>query len=205
MNVKTSRSGISLLETILFIGILSIMATTITSVFIATQEARVLQNSIASLEDEGTQLIGRMSKTIRRAELIVFPSANQTGSSLVLQMANNNEFPTIVMASNSGMVLAQKSQTSALISTNITISDLTFKNVGGSNIWFSLTLSTSIPTIKNRTYSRVFKGTATLFPDDQSNAGGCGSCPAPACINNAFTWYVCELDICTQSDTTIPC
>jgi len=205
MKIQASHSGISLLETALFLGILSIMATTITAVFISSQEARVLQNSISNLEDEGTQLLGRLSKTIRRAETIIFPLTNQTGSTLVLQMASNDEFPTIIMASNSGMVLAQKSETSALLSTNITLSHLSFRNVGSSNVWFSFTLSTLIPTIKNRTYSRVFKGTSTLFPDDQSNAGGCGSCPAPACINHAFTWYVCELDICTQSDTTIPC
>lgn len=205
MNLRTLRSGVTLLETLLFLGILAIISTTITAVFISTQEARVLQHAIAELEDSGTQLVSTMSKTARRAETVIVPAANTTGSILALQMASNDEFPTIMMRAGSGMVLAQKSQTSSLLSPNVTISDLTFKNVGGSNVWFSFTLSTTVRTVNPRTYSRMFNGTATLFPDDQSDAGGCGSCPAPACINHAYTWYICASDICSQSDTTIPC
>ena len=205
MKFRTLHAGVTLLETILFLGILSIMAGTITAVFLATQDARVLQRSISDLEDTGTQLIATMTKTMRRAETVVSPTANMTGSVLVLQMASNDEFPTLLMPVGSGMVLAQKSETSSLLPTNITMSKVTFKNVGGTNVWFTFKLSIIVRTVKPKTYSRTFNGTATLFPDDQSDAGGCGSCPAPACISHRYTWYICASDVCTQSDTTLPC
>ena len=205
MNLRALRSGVTLLETILFLGILSIIATTITAVFLSTQDARALQKAVAELEDSGTQLVSTMTKTTRRAESIIEPSSNLTGSILVLQMAENDEFPTIMVMANSGMLLVQKSATSALLSPNVEISNLVFRNIGGSNVWYSFTLSTVVRTVQLRTYSRNFTGTATLFPDDQGDAGGCGSCPAPACISHAYTWYICQSDICTQSDTTFPC
>jgi type II secretory pathway pseudopilin PulG len=203
--IRHARTGTTLLEVMLFLGILSIIATTITAVFIATQDARVLQRSISSLEDAGTQLISTISKTTRRAEVVVSPSTSMTGSVLVLQMASNDEFPTMLARIGSGLVLVQKSETSALLSPNITISSVSFKNIAGGNVWFTFKLSTIVRTVKTRVYSRTFYGTATLFPDDQSDAGGCGSCPAPSCISHAYTWYVCAADVCTQSDVTLPC
>ncbi len=202
---RSLRSGTTLLEVLLFLGILSIIATTITAVFISTQDARVLQRSISALEEAGTQLVSTIGKTARRAETVISPSANLTGSVLVLQMAANDEFPTMLAHVGSGLVLVQKSATSALLSPNVTISSALFKNVAGGNVWFTFTLSTIVRTVKPRVYTRTFNGTATLFPDDQSDAGGCGSCPVPACIGNAYTWYVCASDVCTQSDVTLPC
>ena len=205
MILRTIRTGTTLLEIMLFLGILSIISTTITAVFIATQDARVLQRSIANLEDGGIQLISTISKTARRAETVVSPATGMTGSSLVLQMASNDEYPTIFTRVGSGIVIVQKSSTSALLGSSVVISSLSFKNVAGGNVWFTFTLSTIVRAVKSRTYSRTFNGTATLFPDDQSDAGGCGSCPAPSCINHAYTWYICASDVCTQSDVTLPC
>lgn len=205
MRPRTFRSGVTLLEVLLFLGILSIIATTITAVFLSTQDARVLQRSVSDLEDAGTQLISSMSKTMRRAETVIVPAANLTGSILVLQMASNAEFPTIVARAGSGLILVKKSGTSSLLSSTISVSNLVFRSVGGSNVWFTFKLTTVVRTVNPRTYSRTFNGTATLFPDDHSDAGGCGSCPSPACINHAYTWYICSSDVCSQSDTTLPC
>ena len=205
MKIKTLRDGTSLLEVILFLGIFSIIATTVTAVFLSTQDARALQRSISLLEDSGTQLIGNTTRTTRRAEAIVSPGSGTTGSTLVLQMAQNDEFPTIIGKIGSGLTLVQQTATSSLLAPAVTVNSAVFRNIGGGNVWFTFTLSTIARTVKPRTYTRVFYGTATLFPDDQSDAGGCGTCPAPACISNAYTWYICASDVCTQSDVTLPC
>lgn len=205
MTILRARTGSSLLETVLFLGILSIISGTIVAVFISTQDARVRQRAVAELEQQGTQTLAAVTKLIRRAETVVIPPEDSTGSILLLQMAQNDEFPTIVTRIGSGILLAQKSATSALLSPNITVSNLVFRNVGDANVWMSFDLTAVIPTLQKRTYTRSFKGTATLFPDDQGDAGGCGSCPEPACISGRYTWYVCESDVCTQSDTTFSC
>lgn len=209
MRIKTilqKRPGTSLLETMLFLGILGIISGTIVGVLMATQDARIRQRSVAELEQQGTQILTNLTKVIRRAERIVVPVTNETGGTLLLQMAQNDEYPTIITRVGSGeLLLVQRSSTSALISNHLTVQDLVFRNVDDGNVWLSFKLVTIIPTLSQQVYSRTFNGTATLFHDDQSDAGGCGTCPAPACINGAYTWYICESGICSQSDTTLQC
>lgn len=189
----------------LFLGILSIIGGTVVAVFMSTQDARVRQQAAARVEQEGTQVVASLTKIIRRAEGVITPDANQTGAVLTLQMATNSEFPTLVALIGSGLLIAQKSGTSSLVSPAVTASGLTFRNLGNTNVWFSFSLSTRVGIIPPIVFTRHFSGTATLFPDDQSDAGGCGSCPEPACIGGRYTWYICDIGVCTQSDTTLPC
>jgi type II secretory pathway pseudopilin PulG len=205
MKCITQRSGTTLLEVILFVGILGIISTTTVAVFMATQDARIRQKSVADLEQQGTQILEKMRKTMRSAEKVLIPLSGETGSLLLMQMAQNREYPTILAQVGQSVVLVQKSGTSALLTSTVSIKKLVFQNVGGGNVRMTFDLSTVIPTIEHHVYSRSFNGTVTLFPDDQSDAGGCGTCPLPMCIAGRYTWYICESDICSQSDTTLPC
>lgn len=200
------RDGFSLLETLLFFGILSIMSGTIVAVYISTQEARIRQRSVAELEQTGTSLLETMTKNIRRAEKVLAPATNTTGSILTLQMASNSEYPTIFARTPSGnLVNVQKTSTAGLLTSNVTISKLTFRNVADANVAYSFDLTIIIPTVVPTPYTRTFSTTVTLFPDDQSEAGGCSGCTAPICTNHKYIWYHCDNGTCTQSDTAIAC
>lgn len=199
------RSGLTLIEIILFLGILSIMSGAIIGVMLDTQDARVRQHSIASLEQQGTHVLTTATKMIRRAERVTSPIAGDTGSTLFLQMGKNEEYPTIIMHNGSGITLVQKSTTSALLNTEMHLSDMSFRNVGGTNVWMSFTLTTVIPTLSKQIFSRTFNGSATLFPDDNDDSGGCGTCPDPACVSGTYLWYVCENAVCTLSPTSLSC
>ena len=200
------RSGFSLLETVLFLGILSIMSGTIVAVYIATQESRIRQRAVAELEQTGTELLSSMTKNIRRAEKVLAPATNATGSILALQMASSGEYP-MIFAQNAvaNLVYVQKTGTSSLLSSHVTISKLVFRNVGDTNVAYSFDLSMTIPTVVPKLYTRSFAATVTLFPDDQSEAGGCGTCTAPVCTNHQYIWYHCDNGTCAQSDLTIAC
>lgn len=200
------RAGFTLVETLLFFGILSIMSGTIVAVYIATQEARIRQRSVAELEQTGTSLLEGMTKNIRRAEKILAPATNTTGSILTLQMAGNSEYPTIFASDTTGkFVNVQKTSTSGLLTSRVTISNLSFRNVADANVAYSFDLTITIPTVVPVPYTRTFGATVTLFPDDQSEAGGCGSCTAPVCTSNEYIWYHCDNGTCVQSDTVIAC
>ncbi len=199
------RTGTTLLEVMLFLGILGIMSSTIVGVLITTQQSRVRQSAVSSVDQAGAELLGAMTRTIRRAEKIISPASGATGSILTLQMALNAEYPTMLAKQGSGMTIVQKTGTSALLDSKVSVSDVSFRNVGGSNVYFSFTISTIIRIIPPATYSRKFNGTVTLFPDDQSEAGGCGTCAAPTCTNHRYIWNHCENGTCSPSDNTIPC
>lgn len=200
------HSGFSLLETVLFLGILSIMSGTIVAVYIATQEARIRQRSVAELEQTGTELLSTMTKNIRRAERVLAPTTNGTGGILTLQMAGNAEFPMIFARTASGnLVNVQKTLISELLTSRVTISNMSFRNVADTNVAYSFDLTIVIPTIVPAPYTRTFGATVTLFPDDESEAGGCGTCAAPVCTNHAYIWHHCNNGVCVLSDQVIAC
>jgi type II secretory pathway pseudopilin PulG len=202
----TYRPAFSLVELILFFGIFAIIATTLTTVYLATQDARIRQQYIAEVEQRGTQLMDAFGKIIRRAEVVMIPASGQSGSLLALQMAINTEYPTILSQTSSGnILLVQKTSTSSLVGPRLTVKNMSFVNIGGSNVVFAFDIQTTIPTIPPKLYSRHFEGTATLFPVDIGNAGGCGSCPIPSCNGGYYRWYHCLSDVCTLSAVTFPC
>ncbi len=204
--VLALRRGFSMLEVILFIGILAIIMGTVIAVVISTNESRIRQRSVAEVEQRGTQLLETLSKNIRRAEAVLIPIGNLTGSILALQTGLNAEFPTILTStSTGGLLLIQKNDVFQLLGSTITISNLTFRNIGNTNVTFGFDLHAKIPLVTPVTYTRHFDGTATLFPDDQSQAGGCGSCAAPSCVSHQYQWYQCEADTCTLSTSTFAC
>lgn len=199
------RAGFTLLETLLFFGIVGIISVTFVSVYIATQEARVRQQAIAEVEQRGALLLSTMTKTIRRAEAVLLPAANQTGSILALQMRGNGEFPTIFTRNGSGMAIVQKTTTGSLLNTRSRVGSFTAQNVEGTAVFFSFVLTTTVPSIPPSPYSRRFEATVSLFPDHELEAGGCGSCSVPTCANGVLQWHHCQSDVCTVSTTTLPC
>lgn len=204
--MRTSpRSGFTMIETALFLGILAIMGTVVIGVLIATQTARIRQQSIAALEQRGTQVLQSLTRTIRRAEAIQFPASNTTGSIIALQMALNTEYPTIFAASGGNVLMVEKDQKSFILSGPVTIGNLSFRNIGGASAVVSFDLTATIPLPKPQIYTRHFEGNVTLFPDDQSESGGCGTCPTAACINHLYKWYFCTNDVCQQSVDGISC
>ena len=200
------RPGLSLLEVILFIGIMAIIMGTVTSVYIATEESRIRQQRAAEVEQRGTQLLETFTKTIRRAEAILVPAVNQTGSILALQMALNAEYPTILASTATGNILSiQKTALYSLLNSRVTVKNLVFRNVNNNNVIFSFDLQSPIPIVHPMIYTRHFDGTVTLFPDDQLSSGGCTACPLPSCVSHQYKWYQCETDICTLSTSTFAC
>lgn len=195
-----------MLEIILFLGILGIVIGSVMATSIATEETRIRQRSIAEVEQRSAQLIDIITTNVHRAEAILAPTTNQSGSMLALQMALNHEFPTIFATTDTGsLLLIQRLSVSPLLSSVMRVSNLQFRNVNGGNVYVSFDVSTTIPLVQPIVFTRHLETTITLFPDDQSQSGGCGTCPAPTCQDHVRQWYVCESETCALSTSTIAC
>lgn len=206
MRIPHSHTGYTLVELLLYLSLFSIISITLVSVYIATQDARVQQQSVSAVEQRGSLLLSMMSTTIRRAEVILSPANNESGAILALQMSPNAEYPTILARTSTGnLVLGQKITLTPLLDSSITASGFVVRNIAGSAIFFSFDLHTSVPTVPPKIYTRHFESTVTLNPDDQTESGGCSSCPAPSCINHIYQWYHCVSQTCTLSTTTLGC
>jgi len=175
-------------------------------VLLSVQESRIRQQAVAEVEQGGIQLLETFVRNIRRAEVVLVPAANGSGSILALQMGLNAEFPTMFTQTASGnILLIQKNDMLPLINSRAHVRNLLFRNVAGGNVVVSFDLTTTILLPAQEKFTRNFQTTATLFPDDQSEAGGCGNCPVPGCVNHQYKWYQCESDACTLSTSTFAC
>lgn len=203
------RSGFTLMEFLIFLAILGILGSTIIGVLISTQDARIRQRSVAELEQQGASILHTMTRRIRRAERIIDPPAQQSGSMLLLQMASPSEYPTIFTLNGSGQLfMAQATAIDALLPPTLHVENLHFFNASttyGRSLLLSFELVTTIPLLQPKEYRKRFETAVTLYPDDQSEAGGCGSCGTPTCINGVYSWNYCLNDVCTAAPVTLTC
>ncbi len=200
-----ARPGFTLVETMLFVGILAIMGGMIVGVLMSSQEARIRQQGIALLEQRATQVLQSVTRRVRRGEAVLYPDAGSTGSILVLQMAVNAEHPTIFANSGGNLLLIEKTDAQQLLGEPLALTHLLFRNVGGRSVAISFDISTTIRLPTPQTYRRHFDATVTLFPDDEPESGGCAVCPAVTCAGHEYNWYYCDNDVCSQSGSTIAC
>ena len=199
------HQGFTMIETLLFLGIVGIMSTTLVAVSIATQEARVRQRYVSEVEQRGAQLMDIMAKSIRKAETVVSPASNLTGSILNLGMNQNGEYPTIYAVSGGVLLLIQKDTVSKLLNDRASVTNFVVKNINGTAVNISFVMTTTVPTIPPRPYSRTYESTITLYPDDSENGGGCGGCSTPTCTSHVYRWNICESGTCTASTNAVSC
>ncbi len=199
------RRGFTLIETVLFLGILIVMGGILIGVLISTQEARIRQQAIAGVEQRGAQVLQSITRRIRRAENVLYPPNNSTGVILSLGMALSSEYPTLFSSSGGNVLLTEKSAKTFLLSGPISVSNLSFRTIGNTNVWISFDLTTTIRLPTAQLYKRHFDGVVTLFPDDQIEGGGCGTCPSTACQSGKYSWYTCVNEVCTLSTDALSC
>lgn len=193
------RRGTTMVEFLLFLVILALILGTIAMFLAATEESRIRQRSIAEVEENGAKILQSITRQTRRAEAILVPLTNKTGSILMLQMAQQNEYPTIYAMSGSRLMVVLRDDIANGLPPTVQIKNLVFRNLSGTtskSIDINFDLEQTVPLPKSSVYKKHFQAAATLYPDDRSDAGGCGSCPAPTCVSHVYKW-----SICTPSDT----
>ncbi len=205
MKILSLRTGFTMVETLLFFGIVGLMSTTLVAVSISTQEARVRQRFIAEVEQGGAQALDTIVKSIRKAENILTPGPALTGAILALGMTQNAEYQTIFSLSGGNLLLIQKETKSTLFTSRVSVQNLTAKNINGTAVSVGFDVSTIIPTVPPKSYLRHFESTVSLFPDDAQSSGGCNTCPLPECTNHLYHWYSCLSGICTISSEALAC
>ena len=161
------RSGFTLIELVLYIGIASIMLL-VTSVFLSTLlESRIKNQTIAEVEQQGIQAMQIITQTLRNADEIVAPKEGKTAGSLSLRPFNISE--STVFDISGGAIRITEGAGSAVLLTNlrVTAAALTFQNLSRANtpgtIRISFTLAHVNPAGRNAyNFSKIFYGSASL-------------------------------------------
>lgn len=203
------RSGASLIELLVFLAILAVVVAAALPMLFSSAENRMLQQTIAIVEQNGTQALQDIARTVRRAERILQPPAGQTGSFLALQMSSGALHPVIVGISSGSMIVIERTTRERITSPQVAVQEFVVRNTSTAEDRQSVALSFHVSrTIKlqlPRSYAQRFETALTLLPHDRTVGNPCG-CSAPTCLfTNIVGWQVCQTSSCVSATTPLQC
>jgi Tfp pilus assembly protein PilW len=158
------------MELMLYIVIIGILLTSVTTFFGIVIEARVKNQSISEVEDQGVLVMDYITQTIRNASSVSAPAAGATGPSLTLVVPTGSLSPT-VFSVNGTTLQVQEGGNPAVALTNgeveVQLNSLTFKNLTASGtpgiVQVSFTLRRVNPQNRNEyDYQKTFTGSAEV-------------------------------------------
>lgn len=160
--------GFTLIELLLYISIVGGLLTTVSLFFATVMDARVKNQSIIEVNQQGVATMDYITSTIRNATGITAPSAGASAASLTLTVSTGSLSPT-VFDLNGAALQAKEGAGNAIPLTNskVQISNLSFTNVSRTNtpgiVRVSFTISRINPNGKNEyDYQKTFTSSAAL-------------------------------------------
>jgi competence protein ComGC len=127
-----SRSGITLIEMLIYSALFSILVVVLSEILLSTLEVRIESQANAAVNQDSRFLLSRLSYDIQRSSAITVPNA-LGGSGGVLTLTIGGANTTYQLAGNA-VTITNTNGTDALSSPESSMSALTFKrlgNVGG--------------------------------------------------------------------------
>lgn len=205
----SARAGMTLVELLIFLGLLGIVVGVIFPIIFTAVENRLLQQTIAVVEQNGVQLLQTMGQKVRGAERVLDPPVGSTGSVLALQTGSGTSTPTIIAVQSGSLVLIRYATQRTLSSSEVYIDNFVARNtsVSGSrqSVFVSFDISRTIRLEAPRTYDEHFEAVFTLMPDDLLFQTGC-SCITPYCqAEDSYLWQVCNVGHCDYAVASLEC
>lgn len=173
LNTKSKRSGLTLIELLLYIAIFSIIITTVVSVAISATAQRVKNNAVAEVDYQGEAVMSYISQTIRNAGSVNSPIANNSAGSISVNSATPTNNPTVFDSISDGSRQRIRSREGSpavdnyLTNNRVTVTNISFVNstVSGSldSIRIQFTLQYYNPSGRPElNYQKTFYGGVTL-------------------------------------------
>jgi len=160
-----NKKGTSLVELIIYIGIMGILTAAIVSFIASNKRIGDYDEAISEVETQGTIIVETISQIVRNSSAVSSPTPQNSGGQLTV--VNNGV--TIVFDLSSGKVTIKRGSNLAvdLNSNRVVISNLNFQNLGntGTNgsVRFQFDAQYANPGNKAElNYSKTFYGTGSL-------------------------------------------
>ncbi len=163
-----SGAGFTLVELILYVAIASVMLTLISIFIAATLESRVKSQTIAEVEQGGSQALDIITQVIRNSVSINTPAISTTGPTLSLGVIDPLKSPTVFDLNIGRLRITEGAGSPVEItSPKISVSGLTFSNLSKTNtpgvIRVEFTVSHNNPGGRNEfEFSKNFTASASL-------------------------------------------
>lgn len=73
-NLSNSQKGVSIVELLLYMSILSLLLTVLTSIFVSALDVELESHAVSSVEQDGNYILARLAYDIHRAQSINIPA-----------------------------------------------------------------------------------------------------------------------------------
>jgi Tfp pilus assembly protein PilW len=167
------KSGFTLIELLLYISMISVVVFIISSFMFLILQARIKNQTIAEVEQQGSQAMQVITQTIRNATGITAPAVIDVpaiGATLTVPTPANS--PTVFSRDNATQQIMMKEGAAAavaLTNTRVAVTGFIFLNNSRSStsriLQVSITLSAVNPNNRNEyEYSKTFISSAQLRP-----------------------------------------
>ena len=203
------RRGATLVELLIFVGILGIVIGAVLPILFSASENRVLQQTISIVEQNGTQVMQNIALRVRHAERVLGPVSGAQGSVLALQTASGSISPTIIGTATGRIIIIERSTQETVSSEQVAVEDFRVRNTSVSatrqSVHISFRVSRTIRLQQPKTYSQRFEATMTLLPDDRTQGNPC-NCDPPVCSGtNTYSWEICDYPVCGTASAPLVC
>jgi hypothetical protein len=122
--------GFTLLEIVLYIGVAAVVLLAVSVVITFLLQARLNYQAMAEVEQQGAQVMIRLTQLVRNAESVLGPSAGTSGSSLSFDTYVTQNNPTIVDDVGGSIRLTEGAAPVALLTNaRVVASAVTVQNV----------------------------------------------------------------------------
>jgi len=169
----TRTNGFTLIEMVLYMGIFSLIISSIVGLAMVATAQRVKSQVIADVTYQGEALMSSMTQAVRGASSVTTPAQGTTNATLQLNTPYAATTPTIYDATTNGGVMRLRLRegvtptTNYLSNSHVVLSNLSFSNNGLTNtkgsIKISFTLTYVNPNGRDEyNYSKNFFGGANL-------------------------------------------
>jgi len=168
MHTSTHQHGFTLIELLLYVAIIGTLLTAITAFFGIITDARVKNQSITEVDQQGAFIMNTITQTIRNANSITTPAAAGTGATLTLVVPTGGLSPTTFNLSGTTLQITEGAGAAVALSNNdVQASNLSFKNLTRSGtpgiVQVSFTLAHTNPSGRNEyDYTKTFTSSAEV-------------------------------------------
>ena len=160
---RLNQSGVTLIETLLVMGLLSIMLVVLATIFTSAADVQQQSKSYSSTISSGRFIVARLNYDIAHASSVIVPSSTGvSGANLVIVVNGNNN---VYSLNGNNLQLNDGSGSANLNSDDVTVSNLSFIELTNAfskpTIQYSFTL-TSIAKSHGTAVTQTFTSTAGL-------------------------------------------
>ena len=159
-NKSQNRSGFTLVELSVYMGLMSIFLLVLLNIFTVTLNTKLASQSTASISSDSRYTLSKLSYDINNTDSVVNPTPGVTSS--ILQLTTSGVTATYSL-SNSNLIRTVGGVAMSLNGLDTSFDSITFKNIGNVNgkptIQVAYTIRSKVVVQGNKTQTQVINTT----------------------------------------------